>query len=106
MTRSFLKSLAIVLAVPILVSVIALTARDRFDENWVRAVRRQAAMHGLRITQRDMAGRTLATLCTDPRQASQFPACRVYNRFFQLTVVSGAVAGFGLALLGGVALLG
>ena len=106
MTRSFLKSLAIVVTVPLLVSAIALFARDQFDGNWANAVRRNAAMHGFRLSARDLAGRSLAIICSDPRAAQSFPACAVYNRFSHISLACAATAGFGVALLAGLVLMG
>ncbi|RPJ70226.1 MAG: hypothetical protein EHM24_07780 [Acidobacteria bacterium] len=97
-----LAPLVVVLAIPVLASVVALLARAQWDAQWSSGLRREFVMHGQRANARVMERYSLATLCGDARTAVRIPPCRTYNTFSPVILGSGVTGGVGLLLLGGI----
>jgi Zn-dependent protease with chaperone function len=104
--RSLLKPLAIVLAVPVIVTALGMMGRNGWEARWDRMVARQLAMQGARPDARLLARYSLATMCGDPRTGARFPPCRTYDLFSTVIGVSAVVGGAGLLFLGIVVLAG
>jgi Zn-dependent protease with chaperone function len=104
--RSLLKPLAMVLAVPVLVTTLGVLGRNGWEARWDATVVKQLAMQGARPGARVLARYSLANVCGDPRTGSRFPPCRTYNLFSAVIWLSAVVGGAGLLFLGGLVLAG
>jgi Zn-dependent protease with chaperone function len=95
--RRLVKPLAMVLAVPVLVTALAMVARSQWDARWTANLARQLTVQGVRPDDRTLARYSLASLCSDGRTAARIPPCGTYlvhSAVIQASAVVGA-AGFG-----------
>jgi Zn-dependent protease with chaperone function len=104
--RSLLKPLAIVLAVPVLVTALGMLGRNSWETRWNALVVRQVARQGARPDARFLARYSLGNVCSDRQTALRFPPCRTYNLFSAVIRASAVVGGAGLLFLGGLVLAG
>lgn len=100
------KPLIVLLAVPILTAVIAVSARQQWDDRWQAGLRREFAMRRQRVDERVVARYSLAALCSDGRTAATLRPCRTYNLFSSLVSASVVTGGLGLLMLGAIAAAG
>jgi Zn-dependent protease with chaperone function len=104
--KSLLKPLAIVLAVPVLVTALGLLGRSDWESRWGSMIVKQLTMQGVRPDARLLARYSLANVCTDRRIGARFLPCRTYNLFSAVIGASALVGGLGLVFLGGLVALG
>jgi Zn-dependent protease with chaperone function len=97
------KPLAVVLAVPILFAALAVASRNESDARRQAGLRRQFLVRGQRPDERLIARYSLASLCGDPRTASQLRPCRSYKLFSSMATASVGTGALGIAFLGAVA---
>lgn len=100
------KPLAIVLAVPVLCTLMALAARDRLDQRWQAGLRREFILHRQPVNEKLVARYSLGALCSDRRTAATIRPCRPYALFTSVASASFVVGAFGLLVLGAIALGG
>ena len=98
--RTLVKPLLLVLAVPVLVSVLGMSARSRWDARWMSSLALRITIDGVRPDSRVLARYSLATLCTDGRASARFPACRTYVAQSGLIRASAFVGATGFGFLG------
>jgi Zn-dependent protease with chaperone function len=102
MLRSFVKALAILLAVPVVCVALASTSRSTLDERWQASLRRPFLLRRQMPDERVIARYSLARLCGDPRTAAGVRPCRPYNLFSSMTTTAVATGGFGFVFLAAV----
>jgi Zn-dependent protease with chaperone function len=100
------KPLAIVLALPLLLSMLGLLGRARWESRWDPWLGRQMAMQRALPYGGLLARPSLSTVCADGRTGSRFPPCTTYGLFSTAIGGSVVVGGAGLAFLGGLILAG
>lgn len=100
MMRHLLKPLLMVLAVPVLATVLGLQARSDWDARWRNTIVRQLAGSRMRVDQRLVARYSLESLCSTPAAARRLPACRSYDFYTAVILFSAAVGGAGFLFLG------
>jgi Zn-dependent protease with chaperone function len=97
--RRVAKPLAIVLVVPIVVTVLGLLGRSnweaRIDPLLARMMAAQQALPG----GSSQARPSLALVCADSRLGPQFPPCRTFDLFSVVIRISAVVGGAGLVWL-------
>jgi Zn-dependent protease with chaperone function len=97
--RSLLKPLAMVLAVPVIATVLGVMGRNGWETRWEQVVVRQLAMQRARPDARVLARYSLASICGDPRTGPRFPPCATYNLFSSVIRASAVVGAAGLIFL-------
>jgi Zn-dependent protease with chaperone function len=102
----FIKPLVIVLALPILVSMLGLLGRARWESRWDPWLGRQMAIQRVLPYGGLLARPSLSTVCADGRTGSRFPPCATYGLFSTAILSSAVVGGAGLAFLAGLVLAG
>jgi Zn-dependent protease with chaperone function len=95
------KSLAVVLAVPLLCAVLATSSRTQWDSRWQAGLRREALLRRQWLDAATLRRYSLEALCADPRTAASIRQCRPYAQLSSLARGGLAAAALGLAFLGG-----
>jgi Zn-dependent protease with chaperone function len=102
--RTLVKPLAMVLAVPVLVTALGVLARSQWDARWTANLVRQLTVQRVRPDDRTLARYSLASLCADGRTAARIPPCRTYVVHSALIRASAVIGAAGFAFLGGLLL--
>jgi Zn-dependent protease with chaperone function len=95
------KPAAIVLAVPVLVTALALLGRANWEARWDPLLARWTAAQSAQPYAAILIRPTLATVCADARVAPRFAPCGTYNLFSTVIGFSALVGGAGIIFLGG-----
>jgi len=98
--RSLVKPLALVLAVPVLVTALGMLARSRWEARWTANLARQLTVQRVRPDDRTLARYSLASLCSDGRTAVRVLPCGTYLFHSALIRGSAVVGAAGFAFLG------
>ncbi len=104
--QRFVKPLAVVLAVPLICTALALTSRNESDRRWQAGLRRQFLVRRQMPDERVIARYSLPVLCGDPRTAAGVRPCRSYNLLSSLATASSATGVLGLVFLAAIAATG
>lgn len=95
----FVKPLALVLALPVLVAALGLAGRARWESRWDPWMARQMASQRALPYGGLLARPTLSTVCADGRVGLRFPPCATYDLFSTAIGGSSVVGEAGLAFL-------
>ncbi len=98
--RALVKPLAMVLAVPVLVTALGMIARSQWDARWTANLARQLTVQRVRPDDRTLARYSLASLCSDGRTAARIPPCGTYLVHSALIRGAAVVGAAGFAFLG------
>jgi Zn-dependent protease with chaperone function len=98
--RALVKPLAMVLAVPLLVTALGMVARSQWDARWTANLARQLTVQRVRPDDRTLARYSLASLCSDGRTAARIPPCGTYLVHSAVIRASAVIAAAGFGFLG------
>ncbi len=104
--RRFVKTLAIVLALPVIVSALGLLGRARWEARWDPWLVKQMALQRVLPYGGLLMRPSLSTLCTGGQIGSRFPPCATYTLYSTAIGGSAVVGGVGFAFLGGLIVAG
>jgi Zn-dependent protease with chaperone function len=94
------KPAAVVLAVPVLVSLLGLLGRANWEARWDPVLARQAAAARALPYGGLLLRPSLSTICSDSRIGPRFPPCGTYALFSSVVWWSALAGGAGIAFLG------
>ena len=104
--RRLVKPLAIVLAVPVIVTVLGLIGRANWEARYNPMLARRMAVQPALPYGGLVIPPSLSSVCADKRLGPRFAPCQTYDLFSTGIGVSALVGGAGFAFLGGLLLAG